>query len=63
MQTEIQNTKCFSAEELAEMKELLGEILLALQCQLTAKEQQELWQCFESLLVQYAERKKEEGRR
>ena len=63
MQTEIQSAKCLSAKELDAMKESLGEILLSLQCQLTAKEQQELWQCFESLLAQYAERriKKKEG--
>jgi hypothetical protein len=49
--------------DLAAMKESLGEILLALQCPLTAKEQQELWQCFESLIAQYAEQKiKEKGR-
>jgi hypothetical protein len=61
-QTEIKSAKCLSAKELSEMKESLGEILLALQCLLTAKEQQELWQCFESLLVQYAEQKNK-GRR
>jgi hypothetical protein len=63
MQTEIKSSKCLSAKELSEIGELLGEILLALQCPLTAKEQQELWRCFESLLAQYAEQKiKEEGR-
>jgi hypothetical protein len=53
MQTEIKSVKCFSAEELAKMRELLGEILLALQSPLTPKERQEFWQCFESLLAQY----------
>jgi len=42
-----------------DMKELLGEILLALQCPLTPEEQQELWQCFESLLNQYVDRRGE----
>ena len=62
-QIAIENRKLPSTKELDAMKESLGEILLALQCQLTAKEQQELWQCFESLLAQYAERriKKKEG--
>jgi hypothetical protein len=50
-------------KEVEAMRELLGKILLAMQCPLTQKEQIELWQCFESLLVQYAEQKiKEEGR-
>jgi hypothetical protein len=63
MQTEIKSAKCLSAKELSEIGESLGEILLDLQCPLTAKEQQEFWQCFESLLAQYAEQKiKEEGR-
>jgi hypothetical protein len=61
-ETKIQSAKCLSTKELTEMKESLGEILLALQCPLTAKEQQELWQCFELLLSQYSEQKiKEEG--
>jgi hypothetical protein len=61
-QTEIKSAKCISAKELSEIGELLGEILLTLQCPLTTKEQRELWQCFESLLVQYAEQKNK-GRR
>ena len=59
--TTVESRKRSSAKELAVMKESLGEILLALQCQLTPKERQELWQCFESLLAQYAERKREQG--
>lgn len=39
------------------MKELLGEILLVLQCPLTQKERQELWQCFEFVLNQYVDRR------
>jgi hypothetical protein len=61
-QTAIENRKFPSAKELDAIKESLGEILLVLQCPLTAKEQQELWQCFESLLAQYAEQKNK-GRR
>ncbi|MDD5326598.1 MAG: hypothetical protein PHY02_02145 [Phycisphaerae bacterium] len=61
-QTAIENRKLPSTKELDSTKEALGEILLALQCQLTAKERQELWQCFESLLAQYAEQRiKTEG--
>jgi hypothetical protein len=56
-QTEIKSVKYLSAEELSEMKEVLGQILIALQCPLTPKERQEFWQCFESLLAQYTERR------
>jgi hypothetical protein len=56
-QTAIENRKLLYTKDLAEKKESLGEILLALQCPLTAKERQELWQCFESLLAQYVEQK------
>jgi hypothetical protein len=42
-QTEIKSVKCLSAQELSEIGELLGEILLALQSPLTPKEQQDLW--------------------
>jgi hypothetical protein len=59
-QTEIKIAKCLSAEELAEIGELLGEILLALQSPLTSEEQQGLWQCLELLLGQYVEGKKKE---
>lgn len=59
--TTVETRKHSSAKELATMKESLGEILLALQCLLAPKERQELWQCFESLLAQYAEKKKEQG--
>jgi hypothetical protein len=59
-QTEIQSAKCLSAKELAEIRESLGEILLALQCPLTPEEQQNLWQCFELLLERYIEEKKKE---
>lgn len=52
-QIEVRSTKHLSAEELSEIGELLGEILLALQCPLTPKEQQDLWQCFELLLERY----------
>lgn len=57
-QTETQSAKCLSAEELAEIKELLGEILLALQSPLAPEEQQDFWQCFELLLDRYVEGKK-----
>jgi hypothetical protein len=60
MQTEIQSVKCLSAEELAEMKEVLGRILLTLQSPLTPEEQQGLWQCLELLLGRYVEGKKKE---
>jgi len=60
-ETTVETRKDSSAEELTAMKESLGEILLALQCLLTPKERQELWQCFESLLAQYAEKKREQG--
>jgi hypothetical protein len=59
-QTEIKNAKCLSAEELSEIGELLGEILLALQSPLPTEEQQGLWQCLELLLGQYVEGKKKE---
>ena len=59
-QTEIKNVKCLSAEELSEIGELLGEILLALQCPLTPTEQQDLWQYFELLLERYIEGKRKE---
>ena len=59
--TTVESRKHSSAKELPVMKESLGEVLLALQCLLTPKEQQELWQCFGSLLAQYAERKREQG--
>ena len=55
---EIQSAKCFSAEELAEIGELLGEILLTLQSALTPEEQQGLWQCLELLLGRYVEVKR-----
>ena len=59
--TTVERRKHSSAKELAVMKESLGEILLVLQSRLTRKERQELWQCFESLLAQYAERKRKQG--
>ena len=55
-QTEVQHTKCLSAEELSE----IGEILLTLQSPLTPEEQQGLWQCLELLLGGYVEGKKKE---
>ncbi|MGA2070473.1 MAG: hypothetical protein ABSG97_03915 [Sedimentisphaerales bacterium] len=57
-QTEIQGAKCLSDKELAEIGELIGEILLALQSPFTPEERQEFWQCFESLLGRYVEGKK-----
>ncbi len=57
-QTEDQNEKGLSDEELAEMGELLGEILLTLQSPLTPEEQQGLWQCLELLLGRYVEEKR-----
>jgi hypothetical protein len=57
-QTEIQSAKYLSAEELAEIGELLGEILLTLQSPLPSEKQQGLWQCLELLLGQYVEGKK-----
>jgi hypothetical protein len=60
MQTETQSAKCLSAKELSDIRELLGEILLALQNPLTPEEQQGLWQCLELLLEQYVEGKKKE---
>jgi len=45
-------------KELAEMRETLGEILLALQYPLTPKERQNLWQYFELLLERYVEAQK-----
>jgi hypothetical protein len=59
-QTEIQNAKCLSANELSEIGELLGKILLALQSPLTPEEQQGFWQCLELLLGRYIEGKKKQ---
>lgn len=56
-QTAIENKKLPHTKELDAIKESLGEILLALQCPLTANERQELWKYFESLLAQYVERR------
>jgi hypothetical protein len=56
-QTEIQSAEYLSAEELSEIGELLGEILLTLQSPLTPEEQQGLWQCLELLLRQYVEQR------
>ena len=58
--TEIQSAKCLSPEELAEIGELLGETLLALQSPLAPEEQQGLWQCLELLLGRYVDGKKKE---
>jgi hypothetical protein len=57
-QIEIKSAKCLSTEKLAEIGELLGEILLTLQSPLTPEEQQGLWQCLELLLGQYVEEKR-----
>ena len=62
MQTEIQSAKCLSAEELSEVGELLGEILLTLQSPLAPEEQQGLWQCLELLLERYVEGKKKSAK-
>jgi hypothetical protein len=59
-QTEIKSAKCLSAEELSEIGELLGEILLVLQSPLTPEEQQGLWQCLELLLGRYVDGKRKE---
>lgn len=59
-QIEIQSAKLLSAKELADMKETLGQILLALQCPLTIEERQNLWQFFELLLERYVEEKRKE---
>ena len=59
--TTVGSRKHSSGKELAVMKESLGETLLVLQSRLTPKERQELWQRFELLLAQYAERKRKQG--
>jgi len=56
--TDINIVNCLSTEELSEIRESLGEILLALQSPLTPEEQQDLWQYFELLLKRYVEGKK-----
>ena len=48
------------AKEFTMMKESLGEILLILQCPLTPKEREELWQRFASLLERYVEEKRKQ---
>ncbi|MGA2322477.1 MAG: hypothetical protein ABSG22_01355 [Sedimentisphaerales bacterium] len=53
-----QTVKGNSIRQLAENRESLGEILLALQSPLTPEEQQYLWQCFELLLERSVEEKK-----
>ena len=60
-QRTIESRRLPSAKELADMKKSLGEILLALQCPLTPKERQELWQYLESLLEQYVDENRRQG--
>lgn len=59
-ETAIKSAKLLSAKELADMKETLGQMLLALQCPLTPEERENLWQCFELLLERYVEGKNKE---